>query len=126
MSKRDDLEHRALQIIEAKGSEGILQCDLWRELGASSREVSRISLKLEKKKLVGREKELSGGRWTYRILVKKRSIEIDSILDIPCVSCPDISKCEAGSEVSPNLCNKLTRWLLSISRGRWTDDKLLL
>ena len=118
MPKRDDLEHRALQVVMNKGTEGILQCDLWRELDASGRDGSRISLKLENKNLIKREKELFEGRWTYRLFAKKRPIEIDTILDIPCVSCPNISKCEAGSEVSPNLCAEMTRCLQSISRER--------
>lgn len=113
MPKRADLEHRALQIIAAKGSEGIPQCDLWRKLDASSREGSRIAIRLEKKNLVQREKEFFGGRWTYRIFVNKHPIEIDSIMDVPCVSCSDILKCEVGSEITPNRCIKMTQWLSS-------------
>ena len=113
LPKRDDLEHRALQVIINKGTEGILQCDLWRDLNASGRDGSRISLKLENKNLIKRQKELFGGRWTYRLFAKKRPIELDPILDVPCVSCPDISKCEADSEVSPNLCSKMTQFLHS-------------
>ena len=113
MPKREELEHRALQIITANGDEGILQCHLWREMGASGRDGSRISLKLENKNLIRRERELYEGRWSYRIFTKKRPIEIDSILDIPCVFCENVSKCDAGSEVSPNACTEMTRWLLS-------------
>jgi len=116
MPKRDNMEHRALQIIATKGSEGILQCDLWRELGVSGRDGSRISLKLENRKLITREKELFEGRWTFRIFAKQRQVEIDSILDLPCVSCINISRCEVGSEVSPNLCVEITKWLLSTSK----------
>ncbi len=113
MPKRDDMEHRALQAIMTKGTEGILQCDLWRELDASGRDGSRISLKLENKNLIRREKELFEGRWTYRLFAKKRPIEIDTILDIPCVSCPNITRCGADSEISPNLCAEMTKFLLS-------------
>jgi len=113
MPRRDDLERRAFQAIANKGNDGILQCDLWRELSTSGRDGSRISLKLEEKNLIKREKELYDGRWTYRIFARKHPAEIDSIMDIPCVSCLSISKCEAGSEVSPNGCADLTRWLLS-------------
>ncbi|MFH0896578.1 MAG: transcriptional regulator [Candidatus Bathyarchaeota archaeon] len=115
MPKRDDMEHRALLVIMNKGTEGILQSDLWRELKVSGRDGSRISLKLENKNLIKRQKELFGGRWTYRLFAKKRPIEIETILDIPCVSCPNISKCEANSEVSPNLCVEMTRFLLSFN-----------
>lgn len=126
MPRRDDLEHRAFQIIAAKGGDGILQCDLWREMDASGRDGSRISLKLENKNLIRREKELFEGRWTYRLFAKKHPVEINSILDVSCISCPDISKCEGGSEVSPNLCTKLTRWLLSISKEETVGDEASL
>ena len=111
MPKHNDLEYRALQLISSKGTDGILQSDLWRELNASSREGSRISLKLENKFLIRREKELHNGRWTYRVYIKRRPIEIDSIANIPCVSCVDIDKCESGSEISPSGCKQLDNWL---------------
>lgn len=116
MPKRDDLESQALTIITEKGDEGVLQSALWRELNASSREGSRISLKLEKKNLIKREKELFNGRWTYRLYISKRPIQLESVIDIPCVSCPEIFKCEAESEVSPNRCSQLNQWLLTIQQ----------
>jgi DNA-binding MarR family transcriptional regulator len=71
MPKRDDLKKRALKLILDKGTDGILQRDMWRELRATSREGSRISLRLEAKNLITRERELSKGRWTYRIYINK-------------------------------------------------------
>ena len=122
MPRRDELEYRAFQIIANKRSDGILQSDLWRELETNGRDGSRISIKLEKKNLVRREKELFKGRWTYRIFAKKNPVEINSILDISCVSCPNISKCETGSKISPNTCVEITRWLLSVSKGKPIDE----
>jgi uncharacterized membrane protein len=58
MPKRNDLEQKALQCVMKTGIGGVLQSELWHELGASSREGSRISIKLENKGLVRREKEL--------------------------------------------------------------------
>ena len=125
MPKKDDLEHRAFDVIVAKGNEGVLQCDLWRDLKANSREGSRISIRLEKRNLIRREKEFYEGRWTYRIFPKKHPVEVGLILDVPCVSCLKIPKCESGSEISPNSCDTLTRWLLSISKGRAMDGELM-
>jgi len=113
MPKRNDLEHRALQIIMSMGKSGILQSDLWRELKASSREGSRISLKLDKKGLIKREQELYEGRWTYRLYAKKQPATITSILDCPCMVCIEIDKCGAADVISPNTCNKLMNWLSS-------------
>jgi len=125
MPRRDDLEYNAFQVIAMKGREGILQCELWKELKTSGRDGSRIALKLENKNLIRREKELYNGRWTYRLFAKKKPVEIESIIDISCVSCSDISKCEAGSEISPNSCVELNRWLLSAIKGEPIGDEII-
>ena len=117
MSKRNDLEHKALQFIMNTGFDGILQSELWRKLRASSREGSRIAIKLEDKRLIRREKELRNGRWTYRLYPKRLPARIDSIADVPCLMCPDNPKCDPSSAISPQNCEKLTEWLLSISKN---------
>ena len=117
MSKRNDLEQKALQFIMNTGFDGILQSELWRKLRASSREGSRIAIKLEDKRLIRREKELRNGRWTYRLYPKRLPARIDSIADVPCLMCPDNPRCDPSSTISPQNCEKLTEWLLSISRN---------
>ncbi|MBS7632075.1 transcriptional regulator [Candidatus Bathyarchaeota archaeon] len=117
MPKRNDLEQRALQFVINTGFEGVLQSELWRHLGASSREGSRIALKLEEKGLVRREKELRDGRWTYRLYPKRIPASIDSIADCPCLMCPDNPRCDPSGPVSPQDCDKLTEWLLAVSRN---------
>jgi len=117
MSKRNDLEQKALQFIMSTGFDGILQSELWQKLGASSREGSRIAIKLEDKRLIRREKELRNGRWTYRLYPKRLPARIDSIADVPCLMCPDNPKCDPSNAISPQNCEKLTEWLLSISKN---------
>jgi hypothetical protein len=117
MSKRNDLEQKALQFIMNTGFDGILQSELWRKLGASSREGSRIAIKLEGKRLIRREKEIRNGRWTYRLYPKRLPARIDSIADVPCLMCPDNPRCDPSSAISPQNCEKLTEWLLSISKN---------
>jgi hypothetical protein len=114
LSKRDSLEERALKLIMDQGNTGILQRDMWQMLGATSREGSRISLRLEAKDLIKRERELSHGRWTNRIFINIRRVELDSIIDIPCMACEDIQNCEAGAGVSAIGCDLLTQWLLPV------------
>jgi len=116
MPKRNDLEQKALQFIINTGYEGVLQSELWRKLGASSREGSRIALKLEDKGLIRREKELRGGRWTYRLFPKRLPASIDSIVDCPCLMCPDNTRCDPSSSISPHNCERLTEWLISIAK----------
>jgi hypothetical protein len=112
MPKHNDLEQKALQIITNSGNDGLLQSELWRKLGASSREGSRIALKLESKGLVRREKELCNGRWTYRLYPKRLPASINSILDCPCMMCPDGQRCSPTGAITPQSCEKLTEWLL--------------
>ena len=116
MPKRNDLEHKALQFVMNTGPEGVLQSDMWRQLGASSREGSRISIKLENKGLIRREKELREGRWTYRLFPKRMPASIDSIADCPCLMCPDDPRCDPSSTISPQSCDRLTEWLLLIAQ----------
>ena len=117
MPKRNDLEQKALQFIMNTGYEGVLQSELWRKLKASSREGSRIALKLEDKGLIRREKELRDGRWTYRLYPKRLPASIDSIADCPCLMCPDNPRCDPSSATSPQSCEKLTEWLLSVAKA---------
>jgi hypothetical protein len=118
MPKRNDLEQKALQFIMNTGFEGVLQSELWRNLRASSREGSRISLKLENKGLIRREKELQSGRWTYRLYPKRLPASIDSIADCPCLMCPDNPRCDPSCPISPQNCDKLTDWLLTLAPSR--------
>jgi DNA-binding MarR family transcriptional regulator len=116
MSKRGDLENRAIRLIFEKGEEGILQLELWKKLNATSREVSKIALKLEAKNIIKRERELAGGRWTYRLFTTKKPVEVDSIRDVPCFMCEDIDRCVNSTEISPSNCIKLSRWLSSYGK----------
>jgi len=95
------------------GPEGILQTELWKRIGVSSREGSRICVRLERWGLIGREKFLSDGRWTYKIFSTKPPLKLDSIMGAPCITCPYFSQCAPGSEVSPERCIWLEEWVLT-------------
>ncbi len=118
MPKPNDLEQRALQIIMSAGNNGLLQSELWKKLGASSREGSRIALKLESKGLIRREKELRNGRWTYRLYPRRLPASINSIVDCPCMMCPDSSKCGPTGNITPQSCEKLTEWLFRVAESQ--------
>ncbi len=116
MPKRNDLEQKALHYVVGTGYQGVLQSDLWRELGASSREGSRVSIKLEEKGLIRREKELQEGRWTYRLYPKRLPASIETIIDCPCLLCPDNARCDPTTALSPKSCPKLTDWILNLGK----------
>ncbi len=114
MPKRNDLEQKALHSVVNTGYQGILQSELWRELSASSREGSRVAIKLEEKGLIRREKELQGGRWTYRLYPKRLPASIESVVDCPCLLCQDSARCDPTTTISPKSCGKLTDWIMAL------------
>jgi hypothetical protein len=113
--KIEDLEYDVFRMIKDRGEKGILQSQLWRRIKATSREGSRISLRLERAGLIERHRELHNGKWTYRLIAKKRPVNPTSILELPCAFCLTQDKCGLGSQVSPSTCPLLTQWAEKIS-----------
>jgi hypothetical protein len=114
------MEYKALNFIENTGGQGVLQSDLWRLLGASSREGSRIALKLKNKGLIRRERELFEGRWTYRLFPKRQPASIESIFECPCLMCVNNARCGAFGSISPQQCERLTEWVVALVK----DEKV--
>ncbi|MHA1608152.1 MAG: helix-turn-helix transcriptional regulator [Candidatus Freyarchaeota archaeon] len=108
------MEEKAYEIIREAGEKGLLQSDLWRKLGVNSREGSRVAMRLEKKGLIRRLRELYKGRWTYRIFAnEKENVEVkwNTLGGCPCFTCKQISRCGIGQPISPIRCWKLTEWI---------------
>jgi hypothetical protein len=106
-----EVEERAIKVVKEAGE--VLQCDLWKALNVSSREGSRIALRLERKGLVKREPVIYNKRATFKLVwvggEAEVGIEVD---DCPCFSCSSIERCAPGQALSPGSCSALTRWLL--------------
>lgn len=118
-----DLEKKALDIIR-NSREGVLQSDLWKMLGLDSREGSRLVLRLAKKGLIRREQVSINGRRTYKLTAVEVleeqitiKINISSILDIPCATCPFIAECTRRNFHDPATCPFLDSWLERARRG---------
>ena len=111
LPRKGPTEQDVLRIVMELGDMGILQSELWKKLTADSREGSRAILRLEKKGLIARKKELHDGRWTYRVFAKRRYSTIDSIVDIPCAFCDLIGSCPQSWMMNPSKCEHLTKWL---------------
>lgn len=60
-----ELNARFLRLVEE--TTGILQSEVWKRLGTNSREGSRIAIRLERRRLIQRERVLSNGRWSLRL-----------------------------------------------------------
>lgn len=111
MPRNNDLEQRALQLILEADDEGLLQSELWKRLGVTSREGSRLALKFEEKGVVERKRVLHDGRWTYKLFSQTKPVTIDSIRDCPCINCDELDKCFEGGQMSPIRCPLLTAWV---------------
>jgi transcription initiation factor TFIIIB Brf1 subunit/transcription initiation factor TFIIB len=73
------IDAKAYHVICGHDKKGISQSGLWKELGITSRDASRIARRLEKKKWIRRSKVLEQGRWTY-LLREVKSIR--RLLDV--------------------------------------------
>jgi hypothetical protein len=109
----EDLTGKTFKIITHNGKDGILQSSLWKKLAITSRDGSRLALRLEKQSLIKREKILEKGRWTYKLLPVKLPVDTESIDKVPCLMCPVEHMCSEDGSYSPNNCNLIQDWLLS-------------
>lgn len=111
------IEKHALELVNEAGVKGVLQSELWRDLGLNSREGSRVALRLEKQGTVRRSKELNGGRWTYRLYPLEKDLPNEEGLnwytlgDCPCFVCGSLSSCGARQLITPNKCDNLSEWI---------------
>ncbi len=107
----DRLINKVCEIVASYETKGMLQSELWKKLKLSSRDGSRLALKLEKLGMITREKILEKGRWTYKLIIKKTPVTLKSIVGAPCLVCPVESKCTIDGEVSPRTCQLIEDWV---------------
>jgi len=108
----DKMCNRVCEIIAGYEAEGILQSQLWKKFKLSSRDGSRLALKLERMGNITREKILEKERWTYKLIIKKTPISTKSIEGSPCLTCPVEAKCSLDGEVSPKTCQWIEDWVM--------------
>jgi DNA-binding MarR family transcriptional regulator len=107
------LTNKVCDILAERESDGMFQSELWKKLKLSSRDGSRLALKLERMGTITREKLLEKGRWTYRLIIKKTPISTQSIENAPCLVCPVEQKCSIDGEISPKSCQLIEDWVIA-------------
>ena len=93
--------------------DGIIQSELWKKFKLTSRDGSRLALKLERMGIITREKILENKRWTYVLKIKKTPVSTESIENAPCLVCPVEQKCSLDGEVSPRTCQWIEEWTVA-------------
>ena len=107
------LTNKVYDILAERELDGMLQSELWKKLKLTSRDGSRLSLKLERMGTITREKILEKGRWTYKLIIKKTPVSTQSIENAPCLVCPVEQKCSLEGEISPRNCQFIEDWVIA-------------
>ena len=107
------LTNKVYDILAERESDGMFQSELWKKLKLTSRDGSRLALKLERMGTITREKILEKGRWTYKLILKKTPISTQSIENAPCLVCPVEQKCSLDGEISPRNCQFIEDWVIA-------------
>ena len=107
-----DLTSRVYKLVVEQGKEGVFQSELWKVLGLTSRDGSRLAIRLEKRGMIKREKILDGGRWTYKLTPIRLPVPINSITHSPCITCSNDTKCAPEGTYSPLSCLRIAEWVL--------------
>jgi DNA-binding Lrp family transcriptional regulator len=111
-----DLAEQALKIIQAS-RDGVLQSELWKDLGVDSRKCSRIVKKLLDSGLIERIEYKGEGIKTYTLRAMKKSMKPSLILAggelIPCICCD--RECVITS------CNLLLDWMYQLAIEEHTE-----
>ncbi len=111
-----DLTSRVYKLVVERGRDGVLQSEIWKELGLTSRDGSRLAIRLERRGLIGRVKVLEDGRWTYKLTPLRFPTDMASIEKAPCIVCQYESKCSVDGEISPYVCPWIGPWVVEESR----------
>ena len=107
-----DLTSKVYKVVVEHGAGGVLQSELWKELTLTSRDGSRLAIRLERRGMIRREKVLEEGRWTYKLTPLRMPVHIQSIEQAPCITCPYEAKCSLTGVVSPLSCPWICEWVV--------------
>jgi hypothetical protein len=112
-----DSVDEGLKLIQSK-PEGILQSELWKELGVDSRKCSRIVKRLEESGLIDRVDFKKDGIKTYLLRAKQQPVNPADLLAgdelIPCVGCE--------LECVVEECHPLMDWMYQLAIVEHTEE----
>jgi len=80
-------------------------------LAQAAGKVHVYQLNWKRKGLSAEKKNFKKVRWTYRLYPKRLPASIETIIDCPCLLCPDNARCDPTTAISPKSCPKLTDWI---------------
>ncbi len=119
-SNIEDLTSKVFALVVERGKQGILQSELWKTLNLTSRDGSRIAMRLEKRALISRDRVLENGRWTYKLVALRLPADTSCIESAPCLLCQYEHICNQDSNITSATCKEFEYWLLKEYRSNET------
>ncbi len=119
----EDLTSRVFAMVVERGKQGILQSELWKVLNLTSRDGSRIAMRLEKRALISRERVLENGRWTYKLVALRLPADTTCIECAPCLLCEYEHMCNQDSSVTSTNCRYIEQWVLEEYENRLVNNE---
>lgn len=114
---REDPIEEGLKLIQSR-PEGVLQSELWKELGVDSRKCSRIVKKLEESGLIERIEFKKEGLKTYLLKARQMPVNPNHLLAgdelIPCIGC--------DLECVIEECHPLMDWMYQLAIVEHSDE----
>ncbi|MCS7143112.1 MAG: hypothetical protein NZ920_04890 [Aigarchaeota archaeon] len=126
LSNLTKLEEKAIKLLLKHHTKGLLQSELWNKLGVSSREGSRIAIKLEKRGIIKRERVYANERWTRKLVPLIKQFDIKPLLGAPCPTCPYNDNCGYQKTYNPMVCPLIERWITSAGENGAADTNAIL
>lgn len=120
-SSSSSYEDIIYQKIKEAGEKGIPLKELIKELGLDSRTANLAIRKLMNKKVIRKNSVKENGKTVVKYFINEEptliTVNLDNIIEIPCFTCKNLTKCGNGSVVSPTTCTYLSKFILMNIKG---------
>ncbi|MEM3832852.1 MAG: hypothetical protein QW128_04535 [Thermoprotei archaeon] len=110
----EELVEKAIELIKSSENSTMVQSELWKRLGIDSKRGSRLVQRLLLENRITRSSIVIKGHKTFVLTPVKREVRIvpfDTLANVPCFTCPELSRCEPGYFVNPFDCLLIGGWL---------------
>ncbi|AAY80677.1 hypothetical protein [Sulfolobus acidocaldarius] len=116
-------EELIYQKIKEAGDKGIPQRDLIKNLGLDARVANTVIKKLIEQKKIKKKSIKENGKNVIKLFPNEEEriviyVKLENIVEVPCFTCKNLSKCGNGGITTPSSCSILSKYILtSVSAG---------
>ena len=95
-----------------RGKDGVLQSEIWKELGLTSRDGSRLAIRLEKRGMITQGEGPRRRKVDLQAHPARLPANISSMESAPCIVCPVEAKCSVTTDINPLTCPLIGPWVI--------------